>query len=128
MDKTTATIELLLHGLLVERDFHEEAIKCFDSICQLGGINVEIPSSKDKLHSIDNLVKVFDTKEDKINILDLLFRLVVADGVFKEGERAFLKEVYAKLGLPENLFDEFVDAVEKTAEGQRIWLDLKRKI
>ncbi len=113
MDKTTATIELLLQGLLVERDSHEEVIKCLDSICQLGGINVEIPSSKDKLHSIDDLVKVLDTKEDKINILDLLFRLVVADGVFKEGERAFLKEVYTKFGLLENLFDEFVNAVEK---------------
>ena len=128
MDKTVATIELLLHTLLIDRDVHEESKKVFDSICQICGINVEIPSSKDKLHSIDDLVKTLATKEDKMNILDLLFRLVIADGIFKEEERSFLKEVYTKLGLPESLFNEFVSAVEKTAEGQKIWLNFRKKI
>ncbi len=127
-EKAKAILEIGLHAFLSSGAMKEENRKFFSNVCKSAGIELEIPDSEEQLPPTDELLKILDTRFDKVETLDVVIHLFIADGSFTEEERKFLESLYKKLGLPEDEFENIVKAVERGVESERIWLDTKKKL
>ena len=127
-EKITAMLELGLHAFLASGVMQEENKAFFSNMCKSAGVELEIPDSEDKLPPMEDLLKVLDTKVDRVEALNLVIHLFIADGNFTDEERRFLENLYKKLELPENEFENIVKAIEKGVEAERIWLDTRKRL
>ena len=126
-DLLYSLMDIATRAALADNTIQSEEREVLEKTATAFKLNYVIADSIEKMPSLSEIVKAFDTPEKKIKALDFVIHIVIADGILDDAEISFLNEFCKELGI-EDRTQEVVDFAQLFVQREEHWRKFKTSI
>lgn len=120
-EKNKMIINLGFHAMWANGVAKEEELEVLKRAAQILEVDMDIIKDPNRLIPLEDIISKLTTKKDKLLALDLVIRIITADGHVCPREEEFLNKLLSLLGIEGKLLEEFEKVKKGLLEANRGW-------